>query len=136
MSAESAPPGGCVDYEPTELQPADGGDLGAAAASAEVGADVRLFEVQVISSVDEAGLYEAVARVCGAPMDEDRLIEIGNAIGAAIYESPAAETLAVLTVSAWQPGGEFLEEGETIIAPDYQSYLWDNTTGALDAAWQ
>ncbi|MFD4957162.1 hypothetical protein [Microbacterium sp. NPDC058389] len=129
-------PEACAAYEPTPLDPADGGAIGAAAETAQLGEDVRLFQIQVIDSTAEPGMYEAVARVCSSPLTRDQLVDAGTAIGAAVYATASAPTLATLAVEAWEPGDKYLREGETIVAHDFQSYLWDNTNGAIDAAWE
>lgn len=119
---------------------ADGGDqIAAAAGAATLPATVVLNPgVQVITSVDEPGMLEAVARVCSTPLSGADLVAVATTIAAAIYADPSHEQLAVLVVSSWTPddGTEYLEQVATITAANYQNYLWDNTTGALKAAWQ
>lgn len=137
-ASADAPPQGCIEYVPSQMPNPDGGDaIAAAAATAVLPSDVILNPgVQVVTSVDEPGMLEAVARVCSEPMTEVKLIEIATAIAAAIYADPSHVALSTLTVSSWHPAGQQLEQGETVRVDDYQLYLWDNTTGALKSAWQ
>jgi len=81
--------------------------------------------MQVITSVDEPGMLEAVARVCSTSMTKAELIEVGNAIAMSIKADPINESVAVLKVSGWAPGADGqLAKGDTITT-DYQLYTWD-----------
>ena len=95
-----------------------------AAAKAALPPTAVLMHVQTITSIDEPGMTEAVARVCSEPMTEDELIDIATAIAVAIKPSKASDDLAVLVVSAWQPDGDSIAQGETVRS-DYQLFTWE-----------
>ena len=134
----AAPPRTCIDYvSPTVPVAAAGDAVAAAAATAVLPPTVVLNPgMQIIASVDEPGMLDVVARVCSEPMTEAEVIDVATTIAAAIYADPSHESVSTLTVSSWHPLGQSLEQGETVTTDDYQLYLWDNTTGALRAAWQ
>jgi hypothetical protein len=137
-ATESGIPAECEEASSTSGADADGGAIAAASESAVIPASVsRQIGTQVISSVDQPGMYEAVVRVCSEPLAREQLLEIANAVALAIYSDPSHETLTLLKVSSWVPDGAgSVEQDYSLTTDSYQDYLWDNTTGAIDAAWK
>ncbi|MFD6093977.1 hypothetical protein ACFWGN_17825 [Oerskovia sp. NPDC060338] len=109
-----------------------------AAATAVLPETVTLrLGTQVIDSIDEAGMVEAVARICSEPLSKDELTAIATTIAQAIYADPSHETVALLKVSSWVPvsdGSDALTEDQSLDT-DYQTYLWDADPSLLPSNW-
>ena len=137
--AEATPPAACTSYTPSAPLPtAEGGErIANAAAAADLPETISLnLGVQVITSTDEPGMFEAVARVCSNPLTHDQLAEVGNAIAIAIYAAPEHKSLTRLIVAPWVPDGDSVQPDPQLdaISTDYELYLWDHA-GPLDGNW-
>lgn len=132
-----AVPQECVDYDAGAM--ADTGPLSVAAADADLPAGVVLNPgLQVIESVDEAGMLEVVARVCSSGLDHDSLVDVGSEIAAAIYAAPEHSSVTLLMVSSYVPTGDFLDKQPDldVVQTDYELYLWDAEPASLASNWQ
>lgn len=80
---------------------------------------------QIITSTEKPGMFEAIVRICSAPLTDDDLREAANQIAMTIKGDQSSETLALLYVSAWEPGedGELKEAGS--VRAEYQMFTWD-----------
>jgi hypothetical protein len=107
-----------------------------AAASAEMPAGVTLrLGTQVIGSVDDPGMVEAVARICSEPLTADELTAVATTIAQAIYKDPSHETLTLLKVSSWVPDGAGSIKQEHSVDTDYELFLWDADPSLLPSNW-
>ncbi|WP_163185964.1 hypothetical protein [Cellulosimicrobium sp. SL-1] len=107
-----------------------------AAASAEMpnGVTFRLG-TQVIDSVDDPGMVEAVARICSDSLTEDELTAVATTIAQAIYADPSHEALTMLKVSSWVPDGDGKITQEQSVDTDYELFLWDADASLLPSNW-
>lgn len=128
-AAAAGLPSECEGTEGT--QDTEGDPIAGAAATAELPEGVVLMGTQVITSIEEDGMFEGVARTCSAPLSEDDMYEVANAIAIAIYEEPAGETVASLRVTSWVPNDAgSITEGTKVRSEDFQIYLWDTQISA------
>ena len=141
--APSAEPSGepCASYSPTEpLAPPTGAEeIVTAAQNAALPENVTLkIGVQVITSVDDPGTFEVVARVCSDPLMRDELVAVGNSIAKAIYTVPTHEQVTLLMISPWVPDGDSVKQDRNlgVIQTDYEVFLWDTTNRPLDSNWK
>lgn len=127
----------CDSYPPLVSEQADGGAVEAQVAAIALPDGVTLNPgVQTITSVDEPGTFETVVRVCSAPLSEEALIEVGNAIAVPLSQTPAGETVTSLVISGWSPGGATLTKGEAVTT-EFQLYTWNpNAAVPLSSNWK
>lgn len=130
----TGPPVECESPAPAGSE----GPVAAAAATAALPESVTLrLGVQVIDSVDEAGMVEAVARICSEPLSKDELTTVATTIAQAVYADPSHETVALLKVSSWVPvsdGSDALTQDQSLDT-DFQMYLWDADPSLLPSNW-
>lgn len=123
----------CVTYQPGEPSIAPGAEvLAQAAASAQLPEGVTLNPgMQIITSVDRPGEFEAVARLCSDAMTGDVLAEAASAIAVAIAALPERPPLAVMKASAWEPAENGYLDGADVdtISTDFELYTWDPNAG-------
>jgi hypothetical protein len=98
----------------------------------------RFILSETVTRDATAGMLEAVVRLCSTPLAGAALVDVSITIAAAIYADPSHENLSTLTVSSWTPNAStgYLDQVDAARNDDYQAYLWDNTSGALRAAWK
>lgn len=126
---------GCASYPGSSAD--DHGDIGTAAAAANLPSPVVLNGTQVVGSTDDPGRVEVVARVCSPGIDRAALVASANEIAKAIYASPARESVTRLVVSAWKPSGKYLDRDPVggSVSTDYELFLWTSTAPSLDSNW-
>lgn len=131
----------CVKYAASDLDnPAAGEPIAVAGARATLDDDAMLSPgISVRESATVPGTFDAVARVCSAKWDRDRLIAAATAIAAAIQADPAHATLTQLTVAPWVPiSSDALAQDPntayvTTVFPDHP---WEQDPSTLVSAWQ
>lgn len=115
----------------------EGDPIAEAAATASLPEGVTLhLGTQVITSTHEPGDFEAVSRICSAPLTEDEHRAIATEVARAIYASGVGESLASLRVTSWVPDGETITDAGSLRVEDYGLVLWDSETANLDAMWK
>lgn len=132
VEVATGPPVECESSAPAGSE----GPVAAAAATAVLPESVTLrLGVQVIDSVDEAGMVEAVARICSDTLTKDELTAVATTIAQAVYADPSQETVALLKVSSWVPDGSGSVAQDQSLDTDYQMYLWDADPSLLPSNW-
>ena len=129
----------CASYSPPEPTPlltpqAGAEEIVTAAQNAEMPENVTLkIGVQVITSVDDPGTFEVVARVCSDPLMRDELVAVGDSIAKAIYAVPTHELVTLLMISPWVPDGDSVKQDDNlgVIQTDYELFLWDGTSYSI-----
>ena len=131
----------CADYSApsSPALPAGSEEIAAAAEGAGLPDNITLkLGVQVITSVDDPGMFEVIARLCGGPLQEEELLTAGNSIAKAIYSVPTRDQVTLLMISPWVPDGDSVKQDENlgVIQTDYELFLWDTTNRSLESNWQ
>ncbi len=86
--------------------------------------------VQIITSTEREGMFEAVVRVCSERLTRDELIDLASDIAAAVKADPASASLAELVVTGWSPAGDTIDRDESV-RTEYSMFTWDPTTSSV-----
>lgn len=135
----TTPPTACLEYEGTAIAPPPGAEaLQAALEGAPLPTHIAMNPgVQIVTSTDRPGTFEAVVRICSDTIQSDELKTAATGIAVATKADPSSDLMSRLTVSGWSPdSSNKLQQGETV-STQYQTYTWDDQTSGvpLDNNW-
>lgn len=97
--------------------------IGAALADVPMPDGVILVGTQTVTSTDDPGSYDVVARVCSSGLDEASHRSVATDLATAAEGAERPE-IASMRVSSWIPEGKYTNSERTLLIDDYELYLW------------